>query len=110
LLDIATDELVAAQDQMLLSGRKTALKKLVLILASVIEARAAPGNWAEFARPANDARQYYLLSWSHHGEPELYAFRFEERRTDRIDFSERDRIDKYGWVAGHNGKLTRRQH
>ena len=32
LLGIATDELLAAQDQMLLSGRKTALKKLVLFL------------------------------------------------------------------------------
>ena len=32
MLDIATDELLAAQDQMLLSGRKTALKKLVLFL------------------------------------------------------------------------------
>ena len=44
LFDIANDELVAAQDQMLLLGRKTALEKNILIFIVPLRARAAPGR------------------------------------------------------------------
>ena len=43
LLGIATDELTAAQDQMLLLGRKTASEKLASFLLSVARRMAPPG-------------------------------------------------------------------
>lgn len=65
MLDVANDELAAAQEQILLLGRKTPLERLasfLLVVSSKYQDRELPGNPIDLSMNRNDISDYLGLT------------------------------------------------
>ena len=103
LLEVASNELVAAQEQMLLLGRKTARERLASFLLAQSRQGLPCGHSRVAVQAADDARRHRRLSRTDDRDGQPHADEAARRGADRHRVAERDgdpRPCRAGKLAG----------